>query len=600
MTTPAEEDFTELRDADIPRVDLVDKAANGMTFLIAKRADGAGLMDPEFIRDLIAKSEPEPALAASDAVTMTGSPAAILKLIHQAAVAKAKYDAGDLKRMAASGEAMDDQSYPVADREDLTRAIRAVGRGGADHDAIRRHIATRAKAIGAASEIPDNWNSDGSLKDGSVTKEVETPMEPDDGADSMDPTVALAGVEGDAPGDPTAPGSPAWEAIDAATARKWTSILARAKHAVGMLAEREMIEAASVDPGDGLHAMDLDDACCAIDYAISVLAPFAVAEQAEADCAADQMAAVGKALGAWDTAPLDTIEALGHVAKAGRVLSSGNEAAIRDAVEQLQKVLASLPAAPTAPDESGQAVAKQEDTVAETATQQAAPTAEPVIKAEQAPQVPIYDRRGNLVGIVDPASIVPVAIDEDDEPEAPAEEGTPEPDDAPETTDLAPEPSAEVGIPADAVPGNEDDVTKTTEPTAPTTDTPSDAESSNTDVTKSPDADSATQEQAIAKQAETIAQLAETVETLKGQIRALEEQPAEPKVFTNGAIPPGTQPQLRGQDRGAPSIDVAKAQELKKTLYQGPDAAGQNAIHTQLNEMAIAELRNIHNGGARP
>lgn len=526
-----ETEFTELVDADVPRVDLVDRAANGSPgFLLMKQDAKAGLLDADFVRDLIAKAEPEH--DSRETVTMTGSPGAIAKMIHEAG----------------------------------RNVVPALANG--------------------------------------IVKDVVLDGTPD----AMDPEVPLAAPEGDAPGDPNTPGSPAWEAIDAATARKWTSLLARAKYAVGVLSEREMLEAVSTDSDDIDNAMDLDDACCAIDYAISVLAPFAVAEQSEADTGADDMAAVGKALGDWDPAPLDTIEALVHVAKAGRVLSTGNEAAIRSAVEQLQKVLASLPAAPTAPDESGQAVAKQEDAVADAPETET--IVEPVAKADPAPQVPIYDRKGNLVGIVDPASIVPVAIDEDDdEPEAPAEEAMAEPDDValgaddtPEITDLTPEPSAEVGIPADAVPDTEDSITKTSIPdsTDPTTDTPSDAESSNTDVTKSPDADSATQEQAIAKQAETITQLAETVETLKGQIRALEEQPAEPKVFTNGANPSGAQPQLRGQDRGAPAADVTKARELKKSLYQGPDAAGQNAIHTQLNEMAIAELQNIHNGGARP
>jgi len=585
-----ETEFTELVDAEVPRVDLVDRAANGSPGFLLMKRDAQGLMNPDQIRDLIGKSVPEPAPSGEEQVTLIASPAAVMRMIHSAAVArpvaKAKYDTDDLRRMAANGQAMTDQSYPIADREDLTHAIRAVGRGGADHDAIRRHVITRAKTLGAASEIPDNWNSDGSLKEGPVAKTMEL----DDSTDSMDPAVPLAAPEVDAPGDPNDPGSPAWEAIDAATARKWTSLLARAKHAVDMLAEREMFEAVSGDPGDADQAMDLDDACCAIDYAIGVLAPFAVAEQAEADCATDRMTAVGKALAGWDSAPLDTIEALSHVAKAGRVLSSGNEAAIRGAVEQLQKVLASLPAAPEPTEDSGRTVAKQEETVADTATPPETVTAdEPVAKAEQTPQVAMYDRKGNLIGIVDPANIVPVAVPEDDEPD----EMPPVADD-PETVDLTPEPSAEVGIPADTAP--DDDVAKTTNPT---TNTPSDAESSNTDATTSPDGHSATQERAIAKQAETIAQLAETVETLKGQIRALEEQPAEPKVFTNGAVPP-PRPQLRGQDRGAPSADVAKARELKKSLYQGPDATGQNAIHNQLNEMAIAELQNIHNGGARP
>jgi len=74
-----------------------------------------------------------------------------------------KYDTDDRKRMASEGTAMPDGSYPIADEEDLDNAIHAVGRGGADHDAIRKHIIKRAKALGLSERIPDNWNSDGSL-----------------------------------------------------------------------------------------------------------------------------------------------------------------------------------------------------------------------------------------------------------------------------------------------------------------------------------------------------------------------------------------------------------------------------------------------------
>lgn len=76
-----------------------------------------------------------------------------------------KYKQADRDRMARSGEAMPDGSYPIADEEDLDSAIRAVGRGGADHDAIRRHIIKRAKALGLSSKIPGNWAGDGSLKE---------------------------------------------------------------------------------------------------------------------------------------------------------------------------------------------------------------------------------------------------------------------------------------------------------------------------------------------------------------------------------------------------------------------------------------------------
>ncbi|WP_210594835.1 hypothetical protein [Streptomyces scabiei] len=46
-------------------------------------------------------------------------------------------------------------------------------------------------------------------------------------ATDLDPTVVLAEPDQGPQGNPDVPGSPAWEAVDAATARKWTSILSR-------------------------------------------------------------------------------------------------------------------------------------------------------------------------------------------------------------------------------------------------------------------------------------------------------------------------------------------------------------------------------------
>ncbi|WP_020684212.1 hypothetical protein [Streptomyces prunicolor] len=528
MTTPADTEFTELTDATIPRVDLVDKAANGLPFLLAKQQ--GGLLDPEFVRELIAKSEPETTPDARDDVTVTGSPAAIAKLIHQAAVAKAK------------------------DKENNT-------------------------------------------------------MDPDDSADGLDPTVVLAAPAEEAPGDPATPGTPAWEAIDAATAQKWTSILARAKNAIDVLAEREMLEAASADPDDIDNAFNLQDACCAIDYAISVLAPFAVAEQAEADCGTDLMAAVGKSLTDCD-GPLATIEAFAQVTKAGRVLSTSNEAAIRGAVEQLQKVLASLPAAPAAPEpteEGGQPVAKQEEPMPTTTSPATAvadagtPVGEdlakgvdaPVTKADKIPQVAVYDQGGNLVGIVDPGDIVMIAQAEPDTEPEPAPEDPAAPA---ETPDLVPAPPAEAGTPADAVP---DDVNKSTEITTGVPTPDDELKSIAKEAATAVLADySATQEEAVAKQATGLAELAKEVESLKELVKALEEQPAVPKVFTNGAVPPKSQ--LRGQDRGAgTAVDTAAAVEMKKGLYAAPDATAQKLIADDMQGRAIARLQEIHSGGAR-
>lgn len=74
------------------------------------------------------------------------------------------YNTAERKRMADTGAALSDGSFPIKTKADLRRAIKAVGRG-ADHDEIRAHIATRARALGLEAMVPDNWNADGSLKD---------------------------------------------------------------------------------------------------------------------------------------------------------------------------------------------------------------------------------------------------------------------------------------------------------------------------------------------------------------------------------------------------------------------------------------------------
>ncbi|MFF0409064.1 hypothetical protein ACFYUY_01340 [Kitasatospora sp. NPDC004745] len=67
------------------------------------------------------------------------------------------------RQLAAQGKAMPDGSYPIRNKADLRKAIRAVGRGGADRDAIRRHILKRATALGLAALIPTTWKDDGAM-----------------------------------------------------------------------------------------------------------------------------------------------------------------------------------------------------------------------------------------------------------------------------------------------------------------------------------------------------------------------------------------------------------------------------------------------------
>ncbi len=538
-----------------------------------------------------------------------------------------------------NGQAMKDESYPIADREDLTRAIRAVGRGGASHDAIRRHVIARAKALGASSEIPDNWGADGTLKKESDMAVVTG--ETDDGIDGMDPTVVLAEPDQEQPGDPAEPGSPAWEAVDAATARKWTSILMRAKNALGVMAERELLEAATADPADAESAWDLQDAQCAIDYVIDTLAGFAVGEQAEADLGGEAMDAIGKALGDFDGAALDTIESLTLVRKSGRVLSTANESAIREAVTSLQKVLASLPAPatdgemtktaneePTMPEPTASA-----DTTADSGQQPAMGTQEPepkplagaavteMAKAKGDPQLVVYDESGKLLGIVDPGDLTPVAnstaapADEDGavEPPAASEPGGTTAADAP-PTDLTPAPPAEVGTPADAVPAADDDgITKNTSQAL--------SKSTFEGLLKAALQDQSAEQAKVLKAAlderdrargveieDLKKNTADTIDALRAakaeqdgliakqaaQIEALENAPAVREVVRNGALPP--EHLLRGQQNGAPVVDMAKAAEQRRALYTAPTAAEQNRIAGEMNAQAIAALQAVHSG----
>ena len=140
------------------------------------RWDGPSLFDADYVRDLVAKTEPDPAPVPEPEgpVTMTGSPAAMAAFIHKAAVEKAKNDTADRKHKAATGAAMESGSYPISSQADLDKAIHAVGRGNASHGAIRKHIIQRAQSLGVSSKIPDNWNRDGSLKGDSVSKRRRT------------------------------------------------------------------------------------------------------------------------------------------------------------------------------------------------------------------------------------------------------------------------------------------------------------------------------------------------------------------------------------------------------------------------------------------
>lgn len=62
------------------------------------------------------------------------------------------------ERMAAAGTAMPDGSFPIANASDLRNAIQSVGRAK-DYNAAKKHIITRARALGMIDALPEDWKN---------------------------------------------------------------------------------------------------------------------------------------------------------------------------------------------------------------------------------------------------------------------------------------------------------------------------------------------------------------------------------------------------------------------------------------------------------
>lgn len=136
-----------------------DLEIDAVDFTATPGVDGASVTAASYLPDR------QPTETAAARTPISESAEATVEAVTEEAPADEGYNTKQRRQMASKGQAMGDGSYPVKNKADLRRAIRAVGRGGADHDAIRKHIIARAKALGLSAMIPDNWNSDGSLKE---------------------------------------------------------------------------------------------------------------------------------------------------------------------------------------------------------------------------------------------------------------------------------------------------------------------------------------------------------------------------------------------------------------------------------------------------
>lgn len=260
MSQSQDDDFTELVDPDITRVDVVGKAANGTTILMAKSADGApsGLFDGEYVRDLIAKAEGE-APAAAETLTLTGSAGAMASLMKQAADRRAiKYVAkADLS---------------TSDINDLPDSAFAYIEPGGSKDAQGK-TTPRSKRHFPVHDVAH-------VRD-ALSRAPRSPF----GEKAMPKIRAAAqhfGVQvakADGTGEP---GSPAWEAQDADGAQSLMDRLVGMRAEVQALAVREGTEVAAGHMDDLADVFELQSVLDNLTCAIRGLGGFAAVERAEA------------------------------------------------------------------------------------------------------------------------------------------------------------------------------------------------------------------------------------------------------------------------------------------------------------------------------
>jgi hypothetical protein len=71
---------------------------------------------------------------------------------------KRDFNSKERQRMASSGTAMPDGSFPIATAQDLANAIRLYGHAK-NPEAAKTHIKRRAAALGLTENLPDSWKN---------------------------------------------------------------------------------------------------------------------------------------------------------------------------------------------------------------------------------------------------------------------------------------------------------------------------------------------------------------------------------------------------------------------------------------------------------
>jgi hypothetical protein len=129
--------------APAPDLEQVWKAKDGTTF--GKKAEAIAH------NEALTKAE---AAANDPAAKLAAGLADLTKTVDD--LGKREFSEKEREKAADTGAAMEDGSFPIKTKADLRNAIKAYGRAK-DKAATKKHIIERAKALGAESELPEDW-----------------------------------------------------------------------------------------------------------------------------------------------------------------------------------------------------------------------------------------------------------------------------------------------------------------------------------------------------------------------------------------------------------------------------------------------------------
>jgi hypothetical protein len=257
---PDEDDFTELRDVDVERMDTVGKAANGTRILFAKQEGAAvGIFGPEFVREQIAKADAESSGDPQEKLTLSGSPGAIAAFMKDAANRAAVREVAKADLSTASVNDLPDSAFahiePGGTKDDEGKTTPRSKRHFPVHD--EAHV---RNALSRAPQSPFGPKAMPKIRAAAKHFGVE---------------VAKADGDGE-------PGSPAWEAQDATAAQGAIDQILAARPAVQALAQREGTEVGAGHYDDMTDVCDLQQVDDLLMQAAKLLGGFAVSERAEA------------------------------------------------------------------------------------------------------------------------------------------------------------------------------------------------------------------------------------------------------------------------------------------------------------------------------